>query len=171
MAQKVVKLNLYLRLIKLFVKLMFSKDQTFDPFDEKVVQTYRVALSDIDLFLHMNNGKYLSILDLGRVELMYRSKILKLAKEMKGLPVVGEINIKYKRQFFLFQKFTVETYFEKWDDKWVYFKQVFIRKGTIRAEAIVKGCIADKVTGRAIPTDQMLEKTNFNFEKKYQKGI
>lgn len=162
-------MNLYLRLAKLFIRLFFSKAKSFDPFDDKITQKYMVSPSDLDLFLHMNNGKYLSILDLGRVELMHKSKILKLADKMNGLPVVGEINIKYKRQFFLFQKFSVETCFDKWDDKWVYFKQVFIRKGTVRAEATVKGCIVDKKTGKPFPTLELLEKTDFNFKNKYIK--
>ncbi|HUH53697.1 MAG TPA: acyl-CoA thioesterase, partial [Microbacteriaceae bacterium] len=66
---------------------------------------FRVLPSDLDLLGHMNNSKYLSLMDLGRMDLMIRSGY---AKKMQGLgwyPVVAAQTISYRRSLNPWVKF------------------------------------------------------------------
>ena len=50
---------------------------------------FRVLPTDLDLLFHMNNGKYLSILDLGRLDLLLRSGLWQALTERGWYPVVA----------------------------------------------------------------------------------
>ena len=63
-------MNLYLRLVWLYARSRFRS--RLAPQDTAVTP-FRVWPSDLDTLWHMNNGKYLSIMDLGRMDLMMRS--------------------------------------------------------------------------------------------------
>ena len=66
-------MNLILRLIFIIVRARYRP--RLQPFDISVVHM-RVLPNDLDLQLHMNNGRFLSIMDLGRVDLMIRTGFL-----------------------------------------------------------------------------------------------
>ena len=49
----------------------------------------RVQLTDIDIAMHVNNGMYLSLMDLGRFDLMVRSGVWKRMRRRGWGPVVA----------------------------------------------------------------------------------
>ena len=64
-------MNLWLRLIWLFLTTPF-RPRLAIPTDVSVLGL-RVLPNDLDLSLHMNNGRYLTVMDLGRLDLILRS--------------------------------------------------------------------------------------------------
>ena len=54
-----------LRLIKVLVKSKLQKKITFDSAHNECIKL-RVLPQDIDLFMELNNGRYVTLLDLGR---------------------------------------------------------------------------------------------------------
>ena len=58
----------------------------------------RIWPNDLDFNLHVNNGRYLTLADIGRVDWFLRSGVLKLARERKALPVVGDAIAKFRRE-------------------------------------------------------------------------
>jgi hypothetical protein len=48
-----------------------------------------VLLNDLDLNLHMNNGRYLSVCDLGKIDVMIRSGTASIAIRRKWRPLIG----------------------------------------------------------------------------------
>ena len=63
-------MNLFLRLIRVLLTIR-SRGQ-LAPFEDSVL-TFRVWPGDLDLNVHMNNGRYLTVMDLGRLDLMART--------------------------------------------------------------------------------------------------
>ena len=58
---------------------------------------FRVLPTDLDLLRHMNNGTYLTLMDLGRMDLMLRSGVWKIVSDQGWYPVVAGQTISYRR--------------------------------------------------------------------------
>lgn len=57
----------------------------------------RVWPTDLDVQMHMNNGRYLSLMDLGRIDLLVRSGFWAEARRRGWFPLVGASAIEYRR--------------------------------------------------------------------------
>lgn len=98
-----------------------------------------VLPGDLDAMGHMNNGRYLTLQDLGRIDLLMRSGIWQASQKRKWTPLIGGAMIRYKKSLEPFDQFTLHTKIAGWDEKWFYFDQKFIRKDIVCALSLVKG--------------------------------
>ena len=114
-----------------------------------------VCLNDLDVYGHLNNGRYLALMDLGRIDLIWRSPLSKLVSERRWYPLVAGVTIRYRRPLRLFQGFTLITRIASWDSKWIYVEQLFVYQGKAIARAIVRGILRGPED--SIPTAQVLE--------------
>lgn len=101
-------------------------------------RTFRVLPTDLDVLRHMNNGVYLSILDIARLDLMVRSGVWKELSARGWYPVVVSETISFRRSLQLWQKFDVETRVLGVDAKAVFVEQRFVVGGEIVARAYVR---------------------------------
>lgn len=123
------------------------------PADESVLR-FRVLPTDSDLNFHLNDGRYISISGLGRLDLMQRTKLLRRALRRGWYPVVGGIIIRYRREIRWFEKFTLRSRIAGWDDKWFYFEHRFENNGDVAAVAYARGVMRDRKG--AVPTSDVL---------------
>lgn len=106
--------------------------------DESVL-SMRVGLADLDLNAHMNNGRYLTIMDFGRFDLTVRTGLGKIALKQGWRPLVAEAHVKYRRSLAPFEKYTLHTRIAAWDAKWVFMEQRFVVGDTTCAIGTIKG--------------------------------
>ncbi len=130
-------MNLLFRI--LFYKLtgLFRKPLRFP---ETSILKMKVFPTDLDIYGHMNNGRYLTLMDLGRMDWAKRVGLLDTAHRKKWSPLVASIMIRYRRPFQVFDSFNLQTRVVGWDDKWLYLEQQFKRGGVVLSSAVVK-CI------------------------------
>lgn len=131
-------MNLYLRLIWLIAT---SRLRRRVPLWSAHETAFRVWPTDLDLLGHMNNGKYLTIMDLARMDLMLRSGTWKRLTARGWYPVVAGQTITYRRSLEPFRSFRVRTRLIGSDERWIYLEQTFLtgRRGReIAAQAIVR---------------------------------
>ena len=64
-------MNLWLRVLHLIITSFFRPK--LDPVRDVSRLTFRVWPHDLDTSLHMNNGRYWTLMDLGRTDIMIRS--------------------------------------------------------------------------------------------------
>jgi acyl-CoA thioesterase FadM len=114
---------------------------------------FRVLPTDLDLLMHVNNGIYLSLMDLGRVDLMRRSGILAGLRSRGWYPVVVAETIQFRRPLTLFQRFAIETSVLGWDDRAFLLEQRFVRDGEQVAAALVRARFLAKAGGSVNPAD------------------
>lgn len=145
-------MNLYFRMIWLFIRLPFMK-KLQNPLDVTRLKL-RVLFNDLDLNCHMNNGRYLTIMDLGRFHLTYLNGILGKSIKKGWLPVLGSAKIHYLKPLNCFDQYILESKVIYWDDKWIYLEQSFIKKKQLCATAIVKALFTSK-HGK-IPSDKIM---------------
>lgn len=142
-------MNLYLRLIKLLLLLAFVRRRGV--FDESRV-SFRVWPNDCDLNLHMNNGRYLSFMDLGRVHLLRQVRLLWPLLRARWTPVLSAAEVNFIRPLRPFQKSHVITRVLTWDEKYVYLEQRLESHDELCASATVRGLFLQK--GRAVTVEQ-----------------
>jgi acyl-CoA thioesterase FadM len=129
-------MNLIFRL--LYVLLSSFRAPRLGPLEESVVR-FRVLPNDLDTNLHMNNGRYLTLMDLGRVDLMLRMGVVGALRRNRWAPVVASLTVRYRRALSPFQAFELRTRLVGWDERWFFVEQRFTRGGELVAYALVKG--------------------------------
>jgi acyl-CoA thioesterase FadM len=125
-----------LRFLKVLIKARFAPPVAPD---ELVVTRLRVWPWDLDFNLHLNNGRYMSLMDLGRADLIAKSRLLGLLARRRWAPVLASSGIRFRRSLGPFQTFDLTTRIVYWDEKWFYIHQEFVRDGDVYARALVKG--------------------------------
>jgi YbgC/YbaW family acyl-CoA thioester hydrolase len=97
----------------------------------------RVQLTDIDIAMHVNNGMYLSLMDLGRFDLMIRSGIWNVMRRKGWSPVVNAETITFRKSLQLGQRYSIETRIMGFDERAIYFEQRMVHDGEIYARAYI----------------------------------
>jgi acyl-CoA thioesterase FadM len=97
--------------------------------------------NDLDLNMHMNNGRFLTICDLSRVDLFIRSGLVGAMRKYKWAPIITEHTMRYKRPLRLFQKFEVVMQLTHWDDRNFYMSHQFFIGERLIAEGKSVGVI------------------------------
>lgn len=134
-------MNLWIRLLHMLLRLVGHRLLRRPPVGlfEVTRLTMRVWPNDLDTNLHVNNGRYLTIGDLGRFDWFVRAGVLRVARTQRAMPVVGDALAKFRRSLEVFQKFTLETRLLGWDDKWGFIEHRFIRKGRVLGVIVIRG--------------------------------
>jgi acyl-CoA thioesterase FadM len=129
-------MNLYLRLLRVLARALRAAG-SLGPLDTSVLR-FRVMPHDLDLNLHVNNGRYFTLMDLGRVDLLARLGLVRPIVRERWMPVVAAATLRFKRSLDPFDAFTVHTRLLCWDEKWFYLAQHFERDGRVVAEGTVR---------------------------------
>ncbi|HYK35617.1 thioesterase family protein [Alloacidobacterium sp.] len=98
----------------------------------------RVWPNDIDFYFHLNNSRYLSCMDYGRIHMMAANGILSHALKERWVALVGSVDITYRRSLDLWTAFELRTRTLCWDEKWFYMEQSFHSKSGLAAIACGK---------------------------------
>lgn len=93
-------MNLILRFFLTLIKARYRPK--LQPFDMAILPMH-VWPNDLDLLFHMNNGRFLSLMDLGRIDLLVRTGFWDEARKRKWYPVVGTTLIDYRRPLTVFR--------------------------------------------------------------------
>ncbi|MHA7189310.1 acyl-CoA thioesterase [Arthrobacter sp. MDT2-16] len=99
--------------------------------------TLRVLLTDIDIAMHMNNGMYFSVFDLGRFDLMVRSGVWRQMRARGWSPVAAGETISFRKSLRLGQRYSIETRIIGLDERAIYFEQRAVAGGEIYARAVI----------------------------------
>jgi acyl-CoA thioesterase FadM len=125
----------FFRLLKVIL-ISFFKSR-LGPLD-KCISKIRIWPNDLDYNFHLNNGRYLTLMDIGRMDLSIRTGLLKAMIKNKWIPIVGSAKINYLREIKPFQVIELNSKLVEWDAKWFYMKQEFIVKNKVCAVAVIK---------------------------------
>jgi len=102
-----------------------------------------VLPNDIDINFHMNNARYLSIMDYARTHLLARTKLLEHIIHSRWQPLVGAVWITYRRSLPLFSAFQLTSRLVCWDERWFYIEQTFTGRNGLAAVGWVKGMLRE----------------------------
>ncbi len=130
-------MNLYLRL--LWALLRSVRLRPIEPGDW-IERRLRVLPNDLDINGHMNNGRYLTVVDLLLVEYFVRSGFAKAMLQAGWRPMSGGAFITYRKGLKPWQRYRVRFMLAGADDSWNYMRFEFLREdGALCAAGYTKG--------------------------------
>lgn len=110
--------------------------------------------TDLDMFRHMNNGRYLSLADLGRFDLIVRTGVFDAMKKQNWFAVVASETVTFRKSLTLWQRFEIESRLAGHDDRAVYLEHRIVRGGEIYASVLVRARFV-KRSGGAVQHDEL----------------
>ena len=128
---------------------------------ETSILSFRVWPHDLDISVHMNNGRYLTLMDLGRLDVLVRSGLWRQVLQHRWTPIASAITIRFQRELRPFQKFRLETRLLCWDSTLVVMEQVFVidggpRDGQAATRALFKGGLYDRKEKRFVEISKLM---------------
>ena len=144
-------MNLLFRFLSVLVASHFRSK--VGPLDSSVCH-FRVLPSDFDVYRHMNNGRYLSMMDAARLDLIIRLNLLPSLFRRRTYPVVGSAMIRYVRSIDAFRRYSIRTRVLSWDEKWFFIEQLFECDGRVMAVGLIKGLFRGP-HGKVAPSEIM----------------
>ena len=125
------------------------------------VLSMRVWPQDLDASLHMNNGRYLTIMDLGRFDFLVRTGLWRAVRKHQWTPIASSIVIRYRRELQPFARFRLETRLVLWGEASVVMEQVFVLMsgryaGEVAARALFKGGLYSRSERRFVDTARLM---------------
>lgn len=125
------------------------------PLDPSIVR-FTVLPHDCDLNIHLNAGRFLSFMDIARIELLGRMRVLRRIIRKGWRPVVGGVVIRYRRSVEPFERFTVHSRVVGWDDKWFYIEHTLNRRdGSLASTAYARTLLRRK--GGTVAPRELIE--------------
>ncbi len=116
-------MNLYLRLVYAIITGLLADRLNHR---EQLHSSYRVWPHDLDAFGHMNNGRYLQIMDVARTEWMTRVGVVSCMWQNRWTAVLGGGCIHFRSSLRPFQRYQVRTRLLSWDDRWWFLEHAFL---------------------------------------------
>jgi len=111
---------------------------------------------DLDMWMELNNGRTLTLYDLGRLPMALRTGMIAVLKAKGwGITVAGG-SIRYRRRVRMFDRITMKSRAVCWDDKFVYTEQSMWVRGTCTSHALLR-LAATGPEGIVPPADVLAE--------------
>ena len=105
---------------------------------------------DLDMFRELNNGRMLTLYDLGRFAMAQRSGLIRVLFQKKWTLTVAGSVARYRRRITAFERFTTHSRVLCWDDRFMYLEQSMWKKNgecashvVYRTAALEKGKMID----------------------------
>jgi acyl-CoA thioesterase FadM len=99
---------------------------------------------DLDPWVELNNGRTLTLYDLGRLPLCLRLGLDRLLRSKGwGLTVAGS-SVRYRRRVTMFTRLTMYTRCLGWDDRFIYMDQSMWKGEDCTSQALIRSAIVSK---------------------------
>lgn len=110
----------FLRLIKELLK--FRKAPQLG-FGDVHISHHMCMPWDLDPWIELNNGRTLTLYDLGRIPLAARSGLLNVLKQRRWEMTMAGACVRYRRRIRMFEHIEMRSRALCWDDRFIYIEQ------------------------------------------------
>ncbi|MGL4241811.1 MAG: acyl-CoA thioesterase [Beijerinckiaceae bacterium] len=153
-------MNLWLRLIWLVLTARW-RGRLDPPFAVSELP-FRVMPHDLDTSLHMNNGRYWTLMDLGRTDVMLRMGLWRAVLKHGWTPVVSAGKLRFRRELRLFRAFTLRSRILCWSDAWAVIEHRIVSRRddgeeVVNAAALVRVGLYDRKTRAFVRIQRMMD--------------
>lgn len=109
---------------------------------------------DLDPWIELNNGRTLTLYDLGRLPLAGRTGLIKALKDNSWSVTVAGNSVRYRRRIRVFQRFTMLSRVIGWDARFIYMEQSMWKSGECLNHMLVRTAVTS--AQGIVPTDKVL---------------
>ncbi len=146
-------MNLYLRLLVTWIRSLTEKRMSTA---DDCSQWFRVWPHDLDAFGHMNNGRYLQVMDVARLRWLLRTGTIDVIRRNNWKVALGGNLTRFRRPLSLFAKYRVDSRLLCWDDRWFYLEHVF-RDAAGQLLSVGMSRAAFRHNHRWVKTDEVMD--------------
>ena len=107
---------------------------------------------DLDFWFELNNGRTLTLYDLGRVPMVMRTGLWRVMKARRwGITVAGN-SLRYRRRVRMFDRVEMVSRCIGWDDRFIYMEQSMWRAGECTSQMLLRSAVTSKA-GMVAPAE------------------
>ena len=108
---------------------------------------------DVDVWLELNNGRTLTLFDLGRVVLLQRIGAIRALRERRWAGTVAGASIRYRARVRMFDRLTIRSRVTGFDARFVYVEQSMWRGATCTSHALLRIAVTSRQG--IVPTEEV----------------
>ncbi|MGB3176317.1 MAG: acyl-CoA thioesterase [Albidovulum sp.] len=99
---------------------------------------------DLDLWVELNNGRTLTLFDLGRIPLAVRTGLARLIRQERwGITVAGN-TVRYRRRVRMFDRLEMHSRCIGWDTRFLYMEQSMWRAGECTSHMLLRSAVTSR---------------------------
>lgn len=96
---------------------------------------------DLDPWRELNNGRTLTLFDLGRVPAFRRTGMIAVARARRWQPAVAGVSVRYRRRVRAFDRLQMVSRLVGWDARYWYVEQSMWRAGECTTHMLLRGAM------------------------------
>lgn len=98
---------------------------------------------DLDIWWELNNGRALTLYDLGRIPLAQRIGLIRVLRAQGwGLTMAG-VSVRYRRRVRMFDRVEIRSRCVGWDERFIYIVQSMWKGETCASQALYRSAVTD----------------------------
>ena len=121
------------------------------PLDGVHVSTHYCLPVDLDVWMELNNGRTLTLYDLGRIPLVQRVGILDMLKQNGWSFTIAGSSVRYRKRVTVFNKLEMRSKIVGRDARFLYVVQSMWHKGEATSSALFRLAVTG---GGIVPSDE-----------------
>ena len=111
---------------------------------------------DVDMFLELNNGRTLTVYDLGRFMMAQRGGLIKAIVSNGWTLAMAGATVRYRKRVTMFQRIEMRSRAVGWDDRFMYLEQsMWNSKGECTSHVLYRSATLEK--GKSIPPARVVQ--------------
>jgi len=111
--------------------------------------------SDIDFYPEMNNGRHLTLMDLGRMDIAVRTGLFRLVRARGWGFVAAGASVRFRHPLRPFSSYELRTRPLGHDGRWLYFLQETVQRERTCSSVLLRGGVRD--SDGLVPAETVLE--------------
>lgn len=139
--------------IRLFKDVyLASRQPRFSELTQTHVSQHICWPHDLDVFLELNNGRALTLYDLGRSAMAVRAGLVAVIRREGWAMTMAGTHTRFRRRIHVMQRFEMRSRTVCWDDKFIYLEQsMWKQDGECASHVLLRSAVTDK-NGIVAPT-------------------
>jgi acyl-CoA thioesterase FadM len=122
-----------------------SRQPPFEALTDTHVSHHICWPHDLDFWLELNNGRALSLYDLGRTAMAQRAGLIAVLRQQSWGMTMAGTTTRFRRRIHGFESFEMRSRAVCWDDKFIYIEQsMWKRNGECASHVLYRAAITDK---------------------------
>ncbi|PWE30049.1 thioeseterase [Maritimibacter sp. 55A14] len=109
---------------------------------------------DLDIWLELNNGRSLTLYDLGRIPLGLRVGLVPVMRRNRWALTMAGVSVRWRRRTRVFDKVEIHSRCVGWDDRFLYIEQSMWHRGQANSAALYRAAVTDR--NGLLPTAKVL---------------
>lgn len=141
--------------LRMFKELWVARNAPELPLTGTHVSHHMCWPWDIDMWMELNNGRTLTLYDLGRIPLAKRTGLMRVLRANKwGLTMAGA-SVRYRRRVRMFDRFEMRSRAIAWDARFIYLEQSMWRHGECANHALYRSAVTS--SDGIVPPEKVIE--------------